>query len=153
MVIVFRVNHSIFTAPLALLHMSPTALFTLHGKEFIYTPGNSLMAKSIYLCAHLPSHHCVIQSKHMVDVNQCSPSCLQNGQQPKAKKGINPRDMHKGGITHTEPATGVAGGGCRNLESPRSAVTSNKVTATGTGVRAELQVLGGPGGSIEVPMT
>lgn len=37
------------------------------------------------------------------------PSCLQNGQQPKAKKGINPRDMHKGGITH-RTSNGVAGG-------------------------------------------
>ena len=89
----------------------------------------------------------------MVGVNQCSPGYLQNGQEPNAKKGINPRDMHKGGIAHTQPVAGVVGGGCRKVESPRSAVTSNKVTVTGTGVRAELQVLGGPGGSIQVPMT
>lgn len=41
--------------------------------------------------------------------------------------------MHEGGIAHTEPEAGVTGGGCRKVESPRSAVTSNKVTATGTG--------------------
>lgn len=111
------------------------------------------MAKTIfYLCAHLSSHHhCMIQSKHMVGANQCSLGCLQNGQEPK--KGINPRDMHKGGTAHTDPVEGVTGGGWRKVEAPRSAVTSNKVTATGTGVRAELQVLGGPGGSIQVPVT
>lgn len=68
----------------------------------------------------------------------------------QSQKGINPRDMHKGGITH-RTSRGWQEGDVGTWSHPGLLLPAIRSQPQGQESRAELQVLGGPGGSIRSP--